>query len=82
MMTYYLIFINIVAFFLYGVDKYSAIKKKNRISEFQLLVCSLLGGGIGSIIGMFIFRHKTSKWYFWVINFLFLIFWIYCIVIR
>ena len=75
-MKYYLIIINIFLFILYGIDKLLAIKKKNRISEFSLLLISFFGGGIGSILGMIIFNHKTKKVKFWILNILFTILWI------
>lgn len=52
---------NILVFFLFAVDKYKAIKKKNRISEFSLIFCSMLCGGLGAILSMIIFNHKTKK---------------------
>lgn len=60
-MKAYLIIINILSFVLYGIDKLKAIKKKERISEKTLILIGILGGSIGSIIGMNIFRHKTKK---------------------
>jgi len=72
-MIHYLVFVNILSFIMYGLDKKKAIKKESRISEFQLLFISLLGGSIGSIIGMKVFHHKTLKWYFWFLNIIFLI---------
>lgn len=60
-LLYYIIGINILSFLLMGYDKYSAIKKNWRISENSLIGISLLGGSIGSYIGMFIFHHKTKK---------------------
>jgi len=57
----YLILINIISFFLYGLDKNKAEKGKWRIKETTLLSFSLIGGGIGSILGMRVFRHKTQK---------------------
>ena len=60
-MKVYLIIINILSFVLYGIDKLKAIKKKERISEKTLILIGILGGSIGSIIGMNIFRHKTKK---------------------
>ena len=60
-MKVYLIIINILSFILYGIDKLKAIKKKERISEKTLILIGILGGSIGSIIGMNIFRHKTKK---------------------
>ena len=56
-----LIIINILSFILYGIDKLKAIKKKERISEKALILIGILGGSIGSLIGMNLFRHKTKK---------------------
>ena len=42
------------------VDKRRAIKRKWRISEHTLILTSILGGSIGSLIGMYTFRHKTK----------------------
>ena len=60
-MKAYLIIINILSFVLYGIDKLKAVKKKERISEKTLILIGILGGSIGSLIGMNIFRHKTKK---------------------
>jgi hypothetical protein len=60
-MKAYLIIINILSFILYGIDKLKAIKKKKRISEKTLILIGILGGSIGSLIGMNLFRHKTKK---------------------
>ena len=65
----YYIFINLLSFFLFGIDKYLAIKHKWRLSEKSLLFSLVLGGIIGGAMGMFIWHHKTKKWYFklWLI---------------
>lgn len=60
-MKAYLIIINILSFILYGIDKLKAIKKEERISEKNLILIGILGGSIGSLIGMNLFRHKTKK---------------------
>ena len=60
-MKAHLIIINILSFILYGIDKLKAIKKKERISEKTLILIGILGGSIGSLIGMNLFRHKTKK---------------------
>ena len=52
--------VNLLAFFLFGVDKYKARKKKWRISETTLWTVSILGGSLGAWLGMQIFRHKTK----------------------
>lgn len=60
----YLILINIIAFALMGIDKRRAVQHKWRISEANLFLSALLGGSIGAIAGMQMFRHKTKHWYF------------------
>lgn len=75
-MIWYLVGINILAFFIYGVDKYLAVKNKYRISEYSLFILSIFGGPVGSLLGMRVFHHKTRKLLFWGINFLSLIIWL------
>ena len=57
----YFIVINLLGFLMMYIDKKKAIKGKWRISEKSLFVVTLLGGGIGTNIGMNMFRHKTKK---------------------
>lgn len=57
----YLIGINSLSLILFKIDKYKAIKKKYRIPEKILLLTSMMGGSLGSIIGIFAFHHKTQK---------------------
>ena len=56
---YYLLAINIVSFFLYGIDKYKAKKNQWRISEATLLTMAAIGGSIGAWAGMRLWHHKT-----------------------
>ena len=56
---YYLLAINFVSFFLYGIDKYKAKKGRWRISEATLLMMAVIGGCIGAWIGMRLWHHKT-----------------------
>lgn len=56
---YYLLTVNIVSFFLYGIDKYKAKKGRWRISEATLLMMAVIGGSIGAWIGMRLWHHKT-----------------------
>ena len=56
----YLILINVIAFFIYGLDKYRAKKKMWRIPENSLLFSAVLGGGLGAWIAMAVFHHKTK----------------------
>lgn len=57
---YYLLFINLLGFLLMGIDKHKAKHKKWRIPEKTLFTAAILGGGAGSLSGMYIFRHKTK----------------------
>ena len=59
-MIYYLIFINIVGLLSMYFDKYFAKNNMYRISEKNLFFIAIIGGSIGSIIGMYQFRHKTK----------------------
>lgn len=78
-MVYYLLIINIIAFLIYGIDKYKAVKKSYRISEYSLFILAIIGAPIGSILGMRVFHHKTRKLSFWIINLLSLIIWLFII---
>ncbi len=60
----YFVIINIVGFAIMGIDKRKAIKRTFRIPEATLFIVALIGGSIGSIVGMQVFRHKTRHWYF------------------
>ena len=55
----YLVIINVVTFFMYGIDKWKAKKSKMRIRETALLGLAVLGGSIGAWLGMKIWHHKT-----------------------
>ena len=62
----YLVITNVLGFALMGIDKRRARKNAFRIPEATLFSVVIVGGSIGSIIGMFLFRHKTKHWYFLV----------------
>ena len=55
----YLLIINAAGFLLMLVDKWKAKKNRWRIRESTLLIVAALGGSVGSLLGMYIFRHKT-----------------------
>lgn len=55
---------NLIGFILMGVDKYKAKNHLWRIPEATLFLFAICGGSIGSILGMFLFHHKTRHWYF------------------
>ena len=56
----YFAVINVVTFFMYGVDKWKAKKSKWRIREAALLGLAVLGGSIGAWLGMKTWHHKTQ----------------------
>lgn len=60
----FLLIMNLLGFFCMGIDKKRAKKKLWRIPEATLFMIAILGGSIGSIIGMRFFHHKTRHWYF------------------
>ena len=55
----YLVSINVVTFFMYGIDKWKAKKSRWRIREAALLGLAVLGGSIGALLGMQVWHHKT-----------------------
>ena len=57
----YLILINIITFIVFGVDKRNAACGKWRVREITLLELAIVGGSIGGIAAMRVFRHKTQK---------------------
>ena len=60
----YVLLINLLLFLLMGIDKRAAKRKKWRIPERRLLTLGIIGGGIGGILGMLVFHHKTHRIYF------------------
>ena len=57
----YIVVINMITFFLYGFDKWQARRGKWRISERTLLGVSAIGGSLGALVAMSLFRHKIRK---------------------
>ena len=60
----YGIIVNVAGFAAMGLDKGRARRKVWRIPESTLFLIALIGGSIGSLLGMYGFRHKTRHWYF------------------
>lgn len=60
MISYYLV-INIITFLVWGFDKLRAKLQQWRVPETSLYGLIILGGGIGALLGMSVFRHKTRK---------------------
>ncbi len=59
LLTYFIV-VNVIAFIMYGVDKWKAKNHKYRIPEKTLIGIAGIGGSIGAWSGMQAFRHKTK----------------------
>lgn len=57
----YLEIVNLIAFAMMGIDKRRAQKGLWRIPEGTLILSAVVGGSIGALAGMYLFRHKTRK---------------------
>ena len=68
-----LLLMNLLAFALYGIDKLKAKKGAWRIPEATLLLVAFLGGSLGALLGMELFRHKTKHAKFKILVPLFLV---------
>ena len=57
----WLILINIVTFVVFGLDKLLAKhpRLRQRVPEKNLLLLAVVGGSMGALLGMLVFRHKT-----------------------
>jgi len=53
-----------VTFLAFGFDKWRASRSGTRVPEFSLAMLGALGGWLGGLFGMMVFRHKTAKWTF------------------
>lgn len=63
----YLAIINVVTFAAFAWDKHVAASGNDyerRAPEARLLGLCLIGGSVGGILAMHVFRHKTRKWHF------------------
>ena len=64
LLLFWLLAINLVTFFVFGIDKWKAKRKERhestrRIPEKTLFLLSLLGGSVGALLGMRVWHHKT-----------------------
>ena len=57
----YLVSVSLIAFALFGIDKYKSVKGYWRTSESSLLFWAFIGGALGAKIAQRVFRHKTRK---------------------
>ena len=55
---------NLISFILMGHDKRCARQGKWRVPEKRLFLVTALFGGLGGVLGMKVFHHKTQHWYF------------------
>lgn len=60
----YVFTMNILGVLLMGTDKIRSLEKRFRIPERTLFLVSLSGGSLGTLLGMWVFHHKTRHWYF------------------
>ena len=56
----YLLAVNLLTFVIYGIDKYKARHNHWRVRETSLLLLAALGGSVGALLAMKMFRHKTQ----------------------
>ena len=64
LLAIWLVLINVITFFVFGLDKWKAKRKEKnekvrRVPEKTLLILSALGGSVGALLAMRAFRHKT-----------------------
>lgn len=63
-LTVYLGMINVIAFAVFAIDKFKAVRDKRRIRIVTLLGLAFIGGSMGGLLAMYLFKHKTQKDYF------------------
>lgn len=81
--TYLLVWLgltNVLLSYLMYRDKQKARKRKYRIPEKYLLLLGILGGGLGGILGMQLFRHKTKHTYFYLVYILGISIWVWILI--
>ena len=59
-LTLFLVIMNLLTFAVFGIDKWKAIHDRLRVPERTLWLLTVLGGALGALIGMQVFRHKTQ----------------------
>jgi len=53
--------INLFSLILFGIDKLNSTKERKRVPEFSFYFFSLIGGVIGVLLGIVLFRHKLKN---------------------
>ena len=56
--------LNLLGFCLMGFDKRRARREGWRVRERSFFIVAALGGALGTVLGMYVFRHKTRHWKF------------------
>lgn len=79
-MKIYYILVNLLTFILFFIDKEKSKRNMWRTKESILLSFIIIGGFVGGILGMYVFRHKTKKLYFKIVALLFLLVHFYLII--
>ncbi|MBQ1877612.1 MAG: DUF1294 domain-containing protein [Erysipelotrichaceae bacterium] len=64
-LLWYLLAVNVITLLVFGLDKWKAKNDRYRIKIVTLLGLCFIGGGIGGLLGMKLFNHKTNKNYFY-----------------
>ncbi|MBC8537070.1 DUF1294 domain-containing protein [Feifania hominis] len=59
-LIWYLIVLNLLAFAVSAIDKFSSGRRQRRVSELALMLLAGFGGSVGLYLSMFLFRHKTK----------------------
>lgn len=60
----YVVLVNLLGLYAMYSDKQKAKKRAFRVPEATLFTIAIIGGSIGCILGMYLFRHKTRHWHF------------------
>lgn len=63
-MVIWIILLSVIGFVVMGIDKRRAIHHKYRIAEKKLWLIAIVGGAIGTFLGMIVWRHKIRKLHF------------------
>ena len=59
-LAWLLLLLNICTFVVFAVDKGLSKTQKRRVPESTLLLLGFLGGALGGLLAMMVFRHKTK----------------------
>lgn len=63
---YYFVAVNVLTFLTYGFDKGRARADARRVPERTLILMAVIGGSVGALLAMQLFRHKTKKAKFYI----------------